>query len=92
MSAVDGRPRDIDCVTAVRRLWDHLDHALDVPAADEVERHLRTCAACSSHYAFARRMLDAIAEAAPVPPGAPELDATRRRVLEALAAEGFRSA
>lgn len=84
-------PRDIDCLTAVRRLWDHLDGTLDAPAADEVERHLRTCEACSSHYAFARLVLEAIADAAPARPAAQELDALRTRVLDALAVEGFRA-
>lgn len=86
-----GQPSDIDCLTAVRRLWDHLDRTLDAPAADEVERHLRTCAECSSHYAFARLVLEAIADAAPALPAGDELASLRARVVDALAAEGFRA-
>ncbi len=85
------RPREIDCLTAVRRLWDHLDHALDAPAADEVERHLRTCTECSSHFAFARVVLEALAAAQPAAPTDAEVAVLRGRVVAALAAEGFSS-
>ncbi len=90
MTVPSASPRDVECLTAVRRLWDHLDRTLDAPAAEEVERHLATCEACSSHFAFARLVLEALAAAAPALPAPHEVDALRGRVLDALENEGFR--
>lgn len=52
----DANPTAIDCLTAVRRLWDYLDGRLSVVAHDEVEAHLATCEKCPPHFAFADRM------------------------------------
>ena len=70
-------PTAIDCVTAVRRLWDYLDGRLTVVAHDEVEAHLATCEKCPPHFVFADRMKHSLAGS-----GAPETsseDETRLR-------------
>jgi anti-sigma factor RsiW len=57
-------PSVIDCVTAVRRLWDYLDGRLAADARDEVEAHLATCALCPPHFEFAERMKRSLAATA----------------------------
>ena len=57
----NGVPSSIDCVTAVRRLWDYLDGRLSAVAHDEVEAHLATCALCPPHFAFAERIKRSLA-------------------------------
>jgi anti-sigma factor RsiW len=57
-------PSPIDCVTAVRRLWDYLDGRLTPIAHDEVEAHLATCEKCPPHFLFAERMKRSLAGAA----------------------------
>ena len=82
----------IDCDTAVRRLWDYLDGELDAPRLAEVEQHVATCAECAEHVHFSRAFLRAVQEAGTPPAAAAALseDALRQRVVERLAAEGFR--
>ena len=76
-------PASIDCETAVRRLWDHLDGRLPMRAREEVEAHLDACALCPPHFEFARAMRAALARAAPAP-AADGDDPLRRRVRAAL--------
>ncbi len=76
-------PAAIDCETAVRRLWDHLDGRLPMRAREEVEAHLDACALCPPHFAFAREMRAALGRAAP-PLAADEDDPLRQRVRAAL--------
>jgi anti-sigma factor (TIGR02949 family) len=76
-----------DCDQIVARLWPHLDGALPERARDRIVEHLRSCAACKSHFDFAQAFLDAVAEAEPH--GATPESAIRARVMAALAAEGF---
>ena len=52
--------RDIDCLTAVRHLWDYLDQELDEPRMLEIEHHLEICQDCLRHAEFDRRFLDAL--------------------------------
>ncbi len=76
-------PEPIDCVTAVRRLWDYLDARLPSLRREEVEAHLAACAACPPHFAFAGSVRDAIA--ASRTPADPDADGRlRERVREAL--------
>ena len=70
-------PAPIDCVTAVRRLWDFLDGRLATMAREEVELHLATCELCPPHFAFARRTLAGLA--ASTPPALPDDEEARLR-------------
>lgn len=82
-------PDRSECEAVVRRLWPYLDGALAGDDRERVAQHLEFCAGCASHFDFARAFLDAVARAQA---GAPqeELGELRSRVLDALAAEGFR--
>lgn len=81
-TALDAR----DCEAIVRLLWPFLDAALPDSDRAAVAEHLRDCSGCRSHFDFARAFLDAVHAA-----GATVRDdeGLRRRVVEALAAEGF---
>lgn len=70
-------PTVIDCVTAVRRLWDYLDGRLSAVAHDEVEVHLAICEKCPPHFVFAERMKRSLAAAAT--PGISSEDEARLR-------------
>ena len=48
------------CEHAVRQLWDYLDGRLPETERERVAAHLEACAACSSHFAFERSLLDAL--------------------------------
>lgn len=74
-----------DCDSIVRRLWPYLDGKLPDADRDRVARHLAECAACTSHFDFARAFLDAVRTAS----GDGDDEALRDRVVAALAAEGF---
>lgn len=77
----------IDCRTAVRRLWDFLDEELDEVRYAEMEAHLRDCAECSEHVAFARAFLNAVSTSGRSTATPPEW---RASVVARLAQEGFR--
>jgi anti-sigma factor RsiW len=81
-------PTPIDCVTAVRRLWDYLDGRLSSAAHEEVEAHLATCAKCPPHFAFAERMKASLAAAAVPAISDHEEASLRARVRSALARAG----
>lgn len=78
----------IDCEHAIRRLWDYLDGRLRDVARDEVEKHLATCEGCSSRFAFAGKMQEALKESAEPAPPLESADAAesnlRARVRDAL--------
>lgn len=89
----------IDCKATVRRLWDYLDAELDPVRAEEVARHLRGCAGCREHFAFANQFLAALYESWPVVAGSAAGDANvddaeslRARIVARLEAEGVRVA
>lgn len=75
----------IDCDATVRRLWDYLDEELDVQRAEEIAQHLRDCAACREHFAFAEHFLAALHQHWPV---SSEPASLRERVVARLTAEG----
>ena len=75
-----------DCHEVVSRLWPHLDGALPDAERERVVRHLTECTACKSHFDFAQTFLDAVHAARPE---TSRNEALRRRVLAALASEGF---
>ena len=77
-------PAAIDCETAVRRLWDHLDGRLPARERAEVEAHLDTCALCPPHFDFARTMHSALAASAPPQVPNDEEARLRERVRSAL--------
>jgi len=84
-------PAPIQCETAVRRLWDHIDGRLPEVARDEVEVHVETCILCAPRFAFARGMKAALGEL-----GAPEtlgrLDGEERNALLARVQDALRRA
>ena len=51
---------DIDCPSALKQLWDYLDHELTDERMAEVGKHLTSCQRCLPHHDFARRFLDAL--------------------------------
>jgi anti-sigma factor (TIGR02949 family) len=51
---------DIDCLTALQRLWDYLDAELTEERMAEVRHHLAICEMCLPHHDIARRFLDAL--------------------------------
>lgn len=82
-------PDRSECEAVVRRLWPYIDGALADADRERVAHHLEFCAGCASHFDFARAFLDAVARAQAGAPAA-EIEPLRARVLEALAAEGFK--
>jgi anti-sigma factor (TIGR02949 family) len=79
----------IDCDTAVRRLWDFLDHELDAVRFAEVEQHVATCHECAAHVDFSQQFLAAVAAHWQE---APTAEALRARVVATLKVEGFQTA
>ena len=78
--------REIDCLTAVRQLWDYLDEELDDQRMVEVRHHLLNCKECLPHAQFGRRFIQALSRARErhvMPP------AVRKQVMSALAEAGF---
>jgi anti-sigma factor RsiW len=51
---------DIDCLTAVRQLWDFLDDELTDERMAMVRQHLAQCRRCLPHHDFAKLFLQAV--------------------------------
>ena len=81
----DANPTAIDCLTAVRRLWDYLDGRLSVVAHEEVEAHLAICEHCPPHFVFAERMKQSLVKTAPSAISTEDEARLRDRVRAALA-------
>jgi anti-sigma factor RsiW len=79
------RPRDIDCETTIRRLWDYIDGRLPGLSHEEVEAHLVWCEGCRHRFGFARTLQRALAASAAPPRGVDEHERLRERVRSALA-------
>ena len=79
--------RDIDCRTAVEKLWDYLDEELTPERMDDVRRHLERCKSCLPHHEYGRVFLAALAAARESEARAP--DGLRLRVMESLRAAGL---
>ena len=75
----------VDCMGAVRQLWDCLDGELTEARLAEVRGHFERCAACYPHFDFERQFLDALAATRPDCVAPEEL---RDRVARALRAAG----
>lgn len=78
--------RRTECEEIVRRLWPFVDDKLPDSERERVTRHLEECAACLSHFDFARAFLDAIHAARPE---VKDDEALRARVLAALSNQGL---
>ena len=74
----------LSCEQVVRSMWDYVDHAVDTALREAIAAHLKECTSCTAHIAFARSLVEKIAEA---PMHEPELAALRARVQSALKAE-----
>ena len=81
-----GASSGVDCLGAIRQLWDCLDGELTEARLDEVRAHLERCAACYPHFDFERQFLDALA-ATRLDCVAPE--ELRERVVRVLRAAGY---
>ena len=79
-------PAPLDCLAAVRRLWDYLDGELATWDARAVDEHLAACEACPPHFAFERELKRAIAT---VRAEHPDPGALRERLRAVLAREGY---
>lgn len=79
-------PSRIDCRTAAERLWEYLDHELADGPLEELDVHLRACAECPPHFAFAARLLREIRSARS---GDFSTETLRSRVLDVLRGEGL---
>lgn len=77
---------EIDCLTAVRQLWDYLDQELTVERMTVVHHHLERCERCLPHHDFAKRFLEALNATRDDQLMPPQL---RARVMERLAGAGF---
>ncbi|MBV6522194.1 MAG: Anti-sigma factor RshA [Gemmatimonadaceae bacterium] len=78
--------RAIDCHSALRQLWDYLDHELTPERVAEMEQHLSACRHCLPHRDFAQRFLDALHRTRDDREAPPTL---RDRVVSQLAEAGF---
>ncbi len=78
--------QEIDCLTAVRQLWDYLDEELSEERMAAVRHHLARCERCLPHHDFSRRFLEALHETRKERVMPPEL---RLRVMERLTEAGF---
>jgi anti-sigma factor (TIGR02949 family) len=77
---------EVDCLTAVRQLWDYLDEELSDERMAAVSRHLERCRKCLPHHDFSRRFLEALHETRKERVMPPDL---KDRVMERLAEAGF---
>jgi anti-sigma factor (TIGR02949 family) len=48
----------IDCTTAVRQLWDFVEHTVSEESAAEIEEHLAFCRRCCGEVEFAEELRD----------------------------------
>ena len=81
-----GATSTVDCLGAVRKLWDCLDGELTEERMVVVRAHLERCVGCYPHFDFERKFLDALAATRPdcVAP-----DELRAKVIDALRRAGF---
>jgi anti-sigma factor (TIGR02949 family) len=77
---------DIDCDTALRQLWDYLDHELTDDRMAMVRQHVAKCAHCLPHHDYGRRFLEALHTTRDERLMPPEL---RTQVLSLLEQEGL---
>ena len=78
---------DIDCRTAVQKLWDYLDKELTPERMEEVRRHLERCGDCLPHEEYGRVFLAALSSTKQSDARAP--DTLRHKVMQSLRAAGF---
>ena len=63
-SASESSP-PVDCVTALRQLWDFLDEELTPERLEAIRRHIDICSRCFPSYDFEKTFLEAIAATRP---------------------------
>ena len=78
----------IDCLTAVRQLWDYLDEELTADRMQVMEQHLEACSSCCPHSEFAERLLLALRETRVDTPCPAEV---RRKVIQVLREAGMQT-
>ena len=52
--------RQIDCIEAMRQLYDYLDREMSAENAALIREHLQNCAPCYAHAAFEKDLLAVI--------------------------------
>ena len=85
-SMTGGVPR-LDCVTAMRQLWDFLDGELTPEREAAVRRHIEECAGCLPHAEWGERFLAALGAVRRMDGATPA--PLRERVLRALGDAGW---
>ena len=76
----------VDCLTALRELWDFLDGELTPERIEAIRGHIRICARCFPHYEFEKTFLEAIAA---TKPDCSAPDRLKSRVAAALKDAGY---
>jgi mycothiol system anti-sigma-R factor len=77
---------EIDCLSAVRQLWDYLDEELNASRMAEVRQHLEHCQRCLPHADFSRWFLEVLHE---TQSGRVMPSELRARVMAKLTEAGF---
>lgn len=85
-SQPSGSRPPVDCMTALRELWDFLDGELTAERLEAIRHHVRICSRCFPSYELEKTFLEAIAATRPEC-RAPER--LRDRVEAALREAGF---
>ena len=76
----------IDCLSAMRELWDYLDDELPALRTQQIRKHLATCAGCRDHVRFCRGFL---AQIDMTPVSLSDVHALRVRVQLVLQRDGL---
>ncbi|HUF26507.1 MAG TPA: zf-HC2 domain-containing protein [Gemmatimonadaceae bacterium] len=76
----------VDCVSALKELWDFLDGELTPDRLEAIRQHIDICSSCFPHYDFEKTFLEAIAATRP---GCSAPDRLKARVEAALREAGY---
>ena len=55
----------VNCVTALRQLWDYLDGELTSERLEAIRKHIEICSRCFPSYDFEKMFLEAISATRP---------------------------
>jgi mycothiol system anti-sigma-R factor len=50
------------CEEAVKKLYEYLDHELDMATAEQLDKHLEICKSCCDHFELERKLKTLIQE------------------------------